>query len=42
VLIGRPIFRPDGVLQAVTSSNRAEPEHPDHVERQIHSVKWGC
>jgi putative SOS response-associated peptidase YedK len=21
--------------------DRAEPEHPDHVERQIHSVKWG-
>jgi putative SOS response-associated peptidase YedK len=30
---------PQTLIYAVL--DRAEPEHPDHVERQIHSVKWG-
>jgi putative SOS response-associated peptidase YedK len=30
---------PQTLIYAVL--DRAEPEHPDHVEREIHSVKWG-
>jgi putative SOS response-associated peptidase YedK len=30
---------PQTLIYAVL--DRAEPEHPDHVERQVHSVRWG-